>query len=447
MTWHYTEPEHFKKRLPDDHSFIDWMGKSGANTFFFIRHPFDTQSTITELLPDFQRRGIQVEYGGHIIPLLLPRELFAQRPDYFPASASGERSSNGNLCASSEGALATVSQNAVQFVCDFPETSVLHVWGMDVLQGGWCQCPSCASLGPQEQSLRVCNAIAAALAASGSPRPVCYLAYHDTLDANVSSTPHPNVLCEFAPRERCYGHALNDPDCDTNRRYARALEAYVHRFDGRVRLFEYYGDAILYCGCAVPLTEIIRTDMAYYRGLGIHDVLMLQFGKFSAWAYPMNFLAFAAACRGELGHDATAAYSRRFGEEAAVASAIYQELETALRPVVTYGDLRLKPRDSAAAQRLHLKLGLLVPELCSLAARLADCDDPRLQSQATLLRYTQTLFAGVARSIEGSDAGVVFAEALQFIDSIASDIKGTWGELDLPILHSIHSAGSFFPAD
>jgi len=34
--------------------------KSGANRFFYIRHPFDTQLSIPELRDDFERRGIGV---------------------------------------------------------------------------------------------------------------------------------------------------------------------------------------------------------------------------------------------------------------------------------------------------------------------------------------------------------------------------------------------------
>src|SRR5437867_3409424 len=37
------------------------MGKSGANTFFYIRHPFDTQLTIPALLPEFTKRGIDLD--------------------------------------------------------------------------------------------------------------------------------------------------------------------------------------------------------------------------------------------------------------------------------------------------------------------------------------------------------------------------------------------------
>ena len=269
MTWHYTQAEHFHDRLPDDRAFIDWMGKTGANAFFYIRHPFDTQLTIPELLPEFARRGIALEYGGHVMPLLLPRALFTAHPEYFPASPDGKRADHGNLCTSDATALATLSANAVEYVHAYPEMSVLHIWGADLWDGGWCHCAACAPFNAQDQSLRVCNAVARALADAGMARRVCYLAYHDTLEAAFTLAPEPDVVAEFAPRERCYGHALNDPECTTNRRYAAALERYVERFAGRVRLFEYYGDAILYFGCAVPLTAVIAADLAYYQRLGL----------------------------------------------------------------------------------------------------------------------------------------------------------------------------------
>jgi hypothetical protein len=444
MTWHYTQPEQFQGRLEDDRRFIDWMGKSGGNTFFFIRHPFDTQLTIPELRPDFERRGIRLEYGGHVIPLLLPRELFATNPEYFPVTPAGERTDNGNLCSSSVAALQTAGSNALSYVRDYPELSALHIWGADLWKGGWCRCPQCAGIGPQDQSLRVCNAVAETLARSGLAQPACYLAYHDTIDADLSERPAVNVVCEFAPRERCYGHAINDSQCATNRRYARALEGYLAHFDGRVRIFEYYGDAILFFGCALPLTAVIAADMAYYRSLGIRDVLMLQFGRFSLWAYPLNFLAFAAACDGRNEVDTGASYCVRFGSEAALAQSVLRDLEQTLRHVVTYGDIRLKPRSAPEAARLQSQLAGVLPQLGALAQRLDGSRHPELRAQAALLRYTQSVLAGVEHEIRtGASADAIFADALRLIETVDRRIKGLWGEIDLPIIHNLYAAAQF----
>ena len=105
----------------------------------------------------------------------------------------------------------------------------------------------------------------------------------------------------------------------TNRRYAAALERYVELFDGRARLFEYYGDAILFAGCAVPMARVIDADLDYYQRLGIREITMLQFGAFSRWAYPLNFVTFAAKVTGQAPATAVDGYCARCGPAAAPA--------------------------------------------------------------------------------------------------------------------------------
>jgi len=445
MTWHYTQPDLFDDRLPEDQRLIDWMGKTGATTFFYIRHPFDTQLTIPELASDFAQRGIEVEVGGHVLPLLLPRERFASDPQMFPQAPSGERVELGNLCTSCDDALAVVAENAVTYVREHPETPALHIWGADLWKGGWCHCPSCHGVSVQDQSLRVCNRVAQALATAGLPRTICYLAYHDTLGAELTLRPEPQVVCEWAPRERCYGHALADPQCERNRRYRESLERYVEWFAGRVRLFEYYGDSILYFGCALPLGDVIAADLEYYRGLGIREALMLQFGVHSTWAQPLNFLGFASATAqgvcdpGRL----RTSFCESFGDEAEVLEAILADLESCLGRVVRYGDIRLAPRDPELAATTRQAIDEITPKLAVHADRLAACEHPWLRSQALLLRYTMTVLEGVRHETEARGSGaIVFERALKFIEAVDRPFKGLWGAVDLPIIHSFYSAAA-----
>ncbi len=435
MTWHYTQPEHLRAHLGEDRPFVDWMAKSGANAFFFIRHPFDTQLTISELLPDFRRRGIEVEYGGHVMPLLLPREHYRDHPEYFPQAADGQRTDHGNLCTSSAGALALASAHAVRYVREHPEMSVLHIWGADLWRGGWCRCVECAGGSVQDQSLRVCNAVARALAEAGVARPVCYLAYHDTIDAAVTVRPHENVVVEFAPRERCYGHALDDAACATNRRYAEALQRYVDWFGGRARLFEYYGDAILFAGCAVPLMRVIAADMAYFQRLGVRDITMLQFGAFSRWAYPLNFATFAAATTGR-------SYEAALTAEA---SAGFGALEDIMRDVVTYGDIRRPPRDRQRGTRVLRSVEAALPRLDSILRAWEASSDEELRAQAPLVAYTRVILQGVQQELRQTRAGerpqahARYAEAVDIMEKIDPQVKGVWGGVDLPIIHTFYN--------
>lgn len=441
MTWHYTQPEYLQAHLEEDRPFIDWMAKSGANAFFYIRHPFDTQLTIPELLPEFERRGIDLEYGGHVMPLLLPREEYRQHPEYFPQAPDGLRTDHGNLCTSSAGALATASANAVRYVREHPEMCVLHIWGADLWRGGWCHCVACRGVSVQDQSLRVCNAVARALADAGVARPVCYLAYHDTIEPAITVRPDDNVTMEFAPRERCYRHAINDAECATNRRYATALERYLEWFGGRGRLFEYYGDAILFAGCTVPLSRVVAADLAYYQRLGIREITMLQFGAFSRWAYRSNFAAFAWGTA-KLPQQALAAHGAAGGSDA---HALCGELETIMAEVVTYGDIRRPPRSAAAAASVLARMEAALPRLDAASRKLETLAHPTLRADAALVRYTRTVLDGVRLELQQTLAGEVpnaqarYADATELLDRVDARLKGLWGRVDLPIVHGFYN--------
>jgi hypothetical protein len=192
---------------------------------------------------------------------------------------------------------------------------------------------------------------------------------------------------------------------------------------------------------------VIAADLAYYRNLGIRDILMLQFGEFSVWAYPLNLLAFAAACEGRK-IDPTHQYCRRFGGEAATAQRVYTRLEALLRELVVYGDIRRKPRQPQLAQRVLAALGTALPHLDALTAQLEAARDSRMRAQAQLLRYTRTVFAGIEHELStGNNADSIYAAALRIIEAVDSQLKGLWGELDLPMIHNLYTAASFIELD
>src|SRR5579884_2242460 len=111
------------------------------------------------------------------------------------------------------------------------------------------------------------------------PIPVAYLAYHDTIDPYPGLDPMPNVWLEWAPRERCYSHAIDDPECEINPRYFDSLRRYLEIFDGRCQVFEYYADAILFGGLAFATPGVIARDLRAYHALGIPGISCLTFGR------------------------------------------------------------------------------------------------------------------------------------------------------------------------
>ncbi len=446
ISWHYTQPEFYRARVAEDLDLVDWMGKTGATHFFFIRHPFDTQSTVPELLPQFGDRGIEIEIGGHVLPNLLARGLFAEHPEYFPASHDGQRHDQGNMCPSNPDALAVVAREAARLLDQAGPVAALHIWGADVLGGGWCRCASCNRLTPQDQSLLVCNAVARECERRHPATRVYYLAYHDTIEPNLHVTPHPQVYCEFAPRERCYGHSMGDPACGTNLYYRTALELYQRRFENRLRVFEYYGDAILFFGCLVPIPSLIADDVAFYRNAGVSEIFFLQFGAFSRWAYAPNFTSFAASTRGRPVDDALRALWRGWHHEPERLEHLFLQLEATLRALVQYGDLRLKPKRRGQVLQLRQALEQHLPRFEPIAAALEAAGSPALHALALLVRYTQAVFEAVAYEIDtGKDGESLFRSALKFIEAIDRTHKGVWGELDLPVIHDVYKLAHLLP--
>ena len=436
-TWHYSMPERLAARLPSDTAFVDWMAKRGATGLLFIRHANDTQWVIPELVPELGRRGLAVEGGGHALVELLPRALFASHPEYFPLAADGHRSDLGNACTASAAALGVIRERAL---AAFAGLGDFHLWGLDLLGGGWCACAECAGRSPADQALRACNAVAEALDAGGK---VFHLAYHDTLEPPRAVRPDARVWAEFAPRERCYAHALDDPACATNTPYRCALEAHLALFAGRVHVFEYYGDAILFGGCAVPLTEVMARDLDFYARAGVRGVSCLIFGQYSLWAYGTNIEAFA---RGALSPAAVAgaraAHAAGFGAAAGPMTRYLAALERVMAGTVTAGDVLLPPADAGRVATVRAALATArreAPELRRLLAAAAAAPAPRLAAEEHLLAYTLEVLDALERWLdEDADpepALAALAGAVRHVRAAHPDVAGTWGLHDLELTH------------
>jgi hypothetical protein len=447
MTWHYHDPAILERHLAHDREFISWMGRRGFNAFEFIRHAVDTELRIEPLAGEFDARGIDSEYGGHIIQLLMPRDAFREHPEYFPAAEDGSRIAKGNLCVSNRDAIRIVRDGALRYVRDYPENRLLHVWGADVWDGAWCACGSCRELPPQLQYMEVVNAIADALADDSHAPTVAYLAYHDTLDAHPGLRPAPNVSFEWAPRERCYSHAIDDPACDTNPRYLESLKRHIDIYDGRGHVFEYYADAILFGGLAFATPEIIARDLRCYRALGIDSVSCLTFGAFSALAYPVNLECFARGTR-DASFDGIAAMTdcaamRHRTNESRMPDA-YRAVARASRMVLDYADV-MRPYKIAPAKRASKSLELVAASaLFNQAASAAHAIEDSLlaRSERSLWRYSAEVLSGLAKYLDamtsdgasraaaGAEAIAQIERAIGYVHEIDAELKGTWGTYD-----------------
>jgi hypothetical protein len=450
MTWNYSFADRLDLHLRHDREFIPWMARRGINAFSYIRHPHDTRLKIDEIAPLLRERAIDVEYGGHVIQLLLPRDRFAEHPEYFPAGDDGVRVPRGNLCVSNSDAIAIVRAGALAYVHENPENRLLHIWGADVWRGAWCRCGQCRELPPQIQYMDVVNAIAGALADDSDAPPIAYLAYHDTIDPHPGLKPRDNVWFEWAPRERCYSHAIDDPACEINPRYLESLKRYLEIFDGRGHVFEYYADAILFGGLGFATPAVVAGDLRTYHRLGITSISCLTFGAYSAMAYPVNLEAFVRGSR-ELNFEPEAALAEvsagRHPRCAAEMAAAYRAVERASRLCLDYADVMRPAMTPKRAVRKRVELreaALTFNEAIAAADQIAlDLDTPLADAEKDLWRYSSDVLAGLSDylgaleepgadgRIRGEAAVAKIAAAIARIREIDHAIKGTWGAYDL----------------
>lgn len=295
-----------------------------------------------EIRREAERLGLALEFGGHHLSSLLPRTLFSEHPEWFP-ERGGERRPTHNLCVSAPGALDALRQGAGEFFARFPGMTVYHLWADDLRAGGWCGCRGCAGHSPADQALIATNAVADVLAVVAPEARVAYLAYHDTLEAPARVTPRENVLALWAPRNRCYAHAIDEAACRRNAEHLGHLRTLIRQFGAeRVRVFEYYSDGILFAWMAPPHLEVLGRDAVAYRALGLGGIYDLAVSP-RPWSGPTWHAWWFARCAGNGGGDAETELARfcraAFGEAGLAFAAACRRVDRACRLLFERGEL------------------------------------------------------------------------------------------------------------
>jgi len=267
---------------------------------FYAKLKFNAVSQNEENVSIARETGLRLEVGGHGMSELLPRKLFETRPDLFrlfqPEDFSGKRMSDSNFCCNHPESKRIVQDNYRKKVKSLKGIYAIHAWADDLPAGGWCLCPLCRAYTPTDQSLIAMRHFSEVIAREKLPMRVPVIAYHDTLyPGKLVPAPKEGFLL-YAPRERCYGHVLDDPTCAKNRFYFKALQEWMVKFAGinDAHSFEYYFDQILFRGLYPFLPDVILGDMVAYEKAGIQTHLSLQVGG-PAIAPEFNMLLFARA--------------------------------------------------------------------------------------------------------------------------------------------------------
>jgi len=292
--------------LADLGAWVVWAARNRLNTVFLHLFPPPAiggkpepfwAARLQEALPAIRERSLVVEYGGHGLSDLLPRGVFRATPDAFRFDGT-RRTPDHNFCPSHPETRRLIHENAARYLQEHPGVDVFHLWPDDIIGGGWCQCPACADLSATDQALQATNDIAEVLADANPTARIAFLAYHDTVAPPTRVRPYPNVCLLYAPRERCYAHALSDDACalnhDTYAPHCREQIAVFEEDGAREhRVFEYYTDAVLFKSMLPPLPSVLAGDLRFYRDAGIHTIQTLMTADRPWVSMPINLWLFA----------------------------------------------------------------------------------------------------------------------------------------------------------
>ncbi len=275
----------------DDFTNDEWLRFYAKLRFNALRHEIDD-------LPLAEELGLRLEVGGHDLSKLIAREHFHEHPEWYrmvqPIDFKGQRSNDLNYSVTNEEARSEVKRNFRKELDALKGVHAVHIWADDLPGGGWCFSPTSRALSPADQSMLAMRSLAEVVEEDNLPLRIPVLAYHDTLFPGTQIDVSKECFLLFAPRERCYGHALNDPSCKRNQFYCEALKDWMNKFEGvdDAHTFEYYFDQILFRGIYPFLPAIIIADMHFYEERKIECHMSLQVGG-PAIAPEYNMLLFA----------------------------------------------------------------------------------------------------------------------------------------------------------
>lgn len=242
------------------------------------------------MFDQFRRMGIEIEYEAHAMAWLLPRSLFAVKPEWFRMNEVGERVADFNLCPSNPEALEYVAKRTEQLARLLNVDSDRYFFWLDDVTNCACHCEKCRSLTPSDQQMIVTNAMLRGLRRYKSTAKLSYLAYHDAIEAPKQAEPLDGIFLEFAPIRRNAHRPIFDPDCAENAQEVRSLKPLLDFFGKKdSQVLEYWVDNSLYSRWTKPPKQfaldeaVMLEDVKAYRALGFES--LTSFGCFLGQDY------------------------------------------------------------------------------------------------------------------------------------------------------------------
>ncbi|REE83889.1 uncharacterized protein DUF4838 [Paenibacillus taihuensis] len=228
-----------------------------------------------QFLQQMQELNVDVEFEAHAMSWLVPRAMFAERPDWFRMDETGSRNPDFNLCATNPEALEFLEARSEELARAVPSSTGRYYFWIDDVTNSACHCGSCQALTASDQAMVFYNHILRGIRRFDAEAQHCYLAYQDTIQAPEKVQPDAGIFLEYAPIYRDSARPINDPDCPENYKELEHLPGLLQLFGQEgAQILEYWMDNSRFCKWQKPLKplpfyeEVIRGDAEYYRSLG-----------------------------------------------------------------------------------------------------------------------------------------------------------------------------------
>ncbi|MBO4305335.1 MAG: DUF4838 domain-containing protein [Lentisphaeria bacterium] len=216
-------------------------------------------------------------FGGHMtFSAPMPaKTTFDKHPEYF-ALIDGKRVKGQQYCISNP----EVRKNVADFIIralDAHGGKGAYLFGMVDVNGGWCECPECKKLDGSDTTARgfqnvstrffkTVRAIAEMVYAKYPDADLRVWAYHTYRELPDGVTIHPKMKVQYCPHGRCYGHALDDPNCPKNVSLYKLLLGWLKLAPGRIYTYDYFMSSHAYYCCE----ELVQAkDLVLYNKLGL----------------------------------------------------------------------------------------------------------------------------------------------------------------------------------
>ncbi len=253
-------------------------GASEGRTVYQVLEAFLNTENRREI-ERLENRGVSVEMEMHALSWLLPRDAFADHPEWFRMNEKGERVNDYNLCVSNAEALEVISENAAKLAKLYRPRSNRYYFWLDDVAESQCHCPDCQRYSAADAALLVYNAILRGLRMENPKAMQCFLAYHDTNSAPKIVKPEKGIFLEFAPMIRDFDKGLADPTSEKNCKEIEHLPELLTLFGTEnAQALDYWLDNSLFSGWKKPpkpftlRADTLAKDMDYYNSLGISSV-------------------------------------------------------------------------------------------------------------------------------------------------------------------------------